>query len=310
MRAPGERWRDVYAERIGAVWTEGRRRALTGGRQMQVTPWDAPFLLRALGLLDAEGELVRGRERKLRQVGHLLGFLRPALEELDGPVVRIVDAGCGRSTLGALVCWWLARQGREPRLLGIDRNARVLEGCRERAELAGDGVQRFAEASLEDVDLGALWTEAHGEEARVDVLLALHACDTATDEALALAVNRGAQVIVAAPCCHKQLRPQLAAPAALGPVLRHGILKTREADLVTDALRAALLEAVGFEAKVFEFISTEHTDRNLMIAATRRAAPRPGAEGEARALAAFYGIERQELADRLGVVLHPQRGAP
>ncbi|MCA9567551.1 MAG: methyltransferase, partial [Myxococcales bacterium] len=186
MRAPGERWRDVYAERIGAVWTEGRRRALTGGRQMQVTPWDAPFLLRALGLLDADGELVKGRERKLRQVGHLLGFLRPALEELEGPVVRIVDAGCGRSTLGALVCWWLARQGREPRLLGIDRNARVLEGCRERAELAGDGVQRFAEASLEAVDLGALWRETHGEEARVDVLLALHACDTATDDALVL----------------------------------------------------------------------------------------------------------------------------
>jgi hypothetical protein len=120
------------------------------------------------------------------------------------------------------------------------------------------------------------------EPGRADVLIALHACDTATDEAIHKGVAAGASVIVTAPCCHKELRPQVEAPRALRGLLRHGILLEREAESLTDSLRALLLEAAGYTVKVFEFVSTEHTRKNTMIAATRRAGAR-GARGVPRA---------------------------
>ncbi|MCB9685538.1 MAG: SAM-dependent methyltransferase [Alphaproteobacteria bacterium] len=254
-----------------------------------------PRWLTALGVLDERGKVRRGMEAKHRQIHRFVEVLHHHLAGLtprrEGEPV-LVDIGCGKGLL-TFAAWEALRSlgFPHPRVIGVEL----------RPELAAKVEAVARELGCEG--LSFVGGTADTLEVAPDVVIALHACDTATDEALALAVSRGAQVIVAAPCCHKQLRPQLAAPAALGPVLRHGILKTREADLVTDALRAALLEAVGFEARVFEFVSTEHTDRNLMIAATRRSAPRPGAEEEARALAAFYGVEEQELATRLGVPL-------
>jgi hypothetical protein len=110
---------------------------------------------------------------------------------------------------------------------------------------------------------------------------------------------------VVAPCCHKELSPQLVAPSALGPALRHGIFHEREAEFVTDALRALLLEWAGYEPRAFEFVSTEHTAKNLMIAAVRRGPPpdREAAAARVRALAAAYGIRQQHLAERLGFPL-------
>jgi hypothetical protein len=135
----------------------------------------------------------------------------------------------------------------------------------------------------------------------VDVLVALHACDTATDDALAKGIEAGASLIVVAPCCHKELRPQLRPPPILASALKHGILRERQAEFVTDALRAALLEWAGYEANVFEFISTEHTAKNLMIAATKRrqARDREAAAKQVRELAAFYGVRASRLAANL-----------
>jgi Methyltransferase domain len=135
-------------------------------------------------------------------------------------------------------------------------------------------------------------------EEKPDVLIALHACDTATDDALHLGIRSGAALIVAAPCCHKEVRAQLAPPPVLREVLRHGILAEREAELVTDALRALLLEIHGYKASVFEFISPEHTGKNLMIAAHKRREPHDPAPLRERlhALLAFYGIREQRLA--------------
>jgi hypothetical protein len=118
-------------------------------------------------------------------------------------------------------------------------------------------------------------------------------------------VRAGAALILAAPCCHRELRPQLRAGPALSGVLRHGILRERQAELVTDALRAALLEWAGYDTRVFEFISPEHTAKNLMIAATRRVQPHPQAPLAAavRELAAFFGLRSQRLAAQLGFAL-------
>jgi len=109
-------------------------------------------------------------------------------------------------------------------------------------------------------------------------------------------------LILVAPCCHKELRPRLKPPTVLAGALRHGILLERQVEFVTDALRAALLEWAGYETKVFEFISTEHTGKNLMIAATKRerVGDRDAAARRARELARFYGVQSQQLADRLG----------
>ena len=135
-----------------------------------------------------------------------------------------------------------------------------------------------------------------------DVLIALHACDTATDDALNRGIKAGAALIVVAPCYQKELRPQLKAAPVLAPALRHGIWQERHAEFVTDALRALLLEWAGYETKVFEFISTEHTAKNLMIAATKRPglARDDATAAKIRDLAAFYGITTQSLARQLG----------
>ena len=135
----------------------------------------------------------------------------------------------------------------------------------------------------------------------LDVLIALHACDTATDDAIAQGITARAALIVVAPCCHKEISPQLTAPAVLAPALRHGIFHERQAEFVTDALRTLLLEWAGYDTRAFEFISTEHTAKNLMIAAVRRATAddQEAAAECVRAFARFYGVHSQQLARRL-----------
>jgi len=134
-----------------------------------------------------------------------------------------------------------------------------------------------------------------------DILVALHACDTATDDALAKGIASQAALLVVAPCCQKELRPQLVAPSVLSAALKHGIFEERQAEFVTDALRAELLTWAGYRTRVIEFISTDHTAKNTMITAVKG---RPeGEEGTAtriREFAAFYGIRSQALAARLG----------
>jgi hypothetical protein len=133
---------------------------------------------------------------------------------------------------------------------------------------------------------------------KLDVLIALHACDTATDQALHLGVKAGAALILCAPCCHKEIRPQLVAPPVLQPVLQHGIHAAQEAELVTDGLRALLLEASGYQVQVFEFIALEHTDKNKLILGIKKPQP-PSRTAElwrqVAALKDFYGIRAQRL---------------
>ena len=150
---------------------------------------------------------------------------------------------------------------------------------------------RFVQGAIGQVSAGAC-----------DVLIALHACDTATDDALYEGIRAGASLIVAAPCCHKELRRKMTQPPVLRDVLKHGILFEREAEIVTDAVRAMLLEIHGYKASVFEFVSPEHTSKNLMIAAHRRVEPFDPApiRVRLRELLAFHSIREQHLAWRLG----------
>ena len=179
-------------------------------------------------------------------------------------------------------------------MVGVEARGELVAFCKKAAEDAGLATRlRFRQGSIADTDLGG-----------ADIVMALHACDTATDDALAKAIAAGASLVVVAPCCQKEVRPQLVAPPVLAAALRHGIFEERQAEFATDALRALLLEWSGYRTRVIEFISTEHTAKNLMITAVKaREKGDPAAADRIREFAAFYGIRRQALATQLGFAL-------
>jgi len=200
--------------------------------------------------------------------------------------------GCGKGYLTFAAYALLRRAGwTEVTVRGIEARSELVELCQRSARECGFGGLQFEAGTIESTSLD-----------RIDVLVALHACDTATDDAIAKGVQAGAALILVAPCCHKELRPQLRPPPVLAETLKHGILRERQAEFVTDALRAALLEWAGYDTKVFEFISTEHTAKNLMIAGIKRTyeTHREELARHVRDLAAFYGIRSQRLAGQLG----------
>jgi hypothetical protein len=298
----GTAWHEAYRARAEAHWTPERTAALTGGKRLLVTPREAPGLLRAMGVLDEFAALHPSRVRKYRQINHLLSFLRPSLDALDGDVLHLVDAGCGRSALGFLVSWWLERHGRPHRLLGVDVNPDVVRGCQERAEIAGLGSMAFRAADLRTVDLAGAFADAHGADLHLDALLALHACDTATDHALAMAVRHRARFFAVAPCCQAELaRAWAAEPGPLGLLQRNPHLRRTVAASTTDALRAELMGARGYEVKAVEFVEAHHTPKNTLIFGHRRLDP-GDLEGY-RALVAGtggHGIALEALLDSLG----------
>ena len=254
--------------------------------------------LRDLGVTGPDGQPRPGMAPKFRQIQKFAETLTHLLNTAglrDRPALRVADMGAGK---GYLTFTTAALLGVEARVVGIERRQDLVDTCNRVARAHGLGSIEFRAGDINNAatDLG-----------RLDVLIALHACDTATDDALAAGLNAGAALLVVSPCCQKELRPQLTAPAVLAPALRHGIFQERHAEFVTDALRALLLEVVGFETKVFEFVSTEHTARNLMLAAWRSPeashAPQPAALRRAQAFAAFYGITDHALARHLGLPL-------
>ena len=271
---------------------------------------DAPWL-RALGVTNERGQPREGMAHKFRQIEKFAELLQTLLREAglhdadasastDAPPLRIADMGAGK---GYLTFALAALLGPRAVITGIERRADLVATCNRVAAECGFAPRlRFVQGDI----------PAPGSAAPepLDVLIALHACDTATDDALAAGHAAGARLLVVSPCCQKELRPQLVAPPVLADALRHGIFQERQAEFVTDALRAQLLECAGYRTKVFEFISSEHTAKNLLIAASRPAsAPAssvplaPGPLARARAFAAFYGVRQHRLAKHLGASL-------
>jgi SAM-dependent methyltransferase len=258
-------------------------------------PLELPFWV-DLGIADERHRLVPSMARKWKQIDKFLEVLEHALDDagwtVDGAPPRVVDFGCGKGYLTFAVLEYLRRRfGGAPEVTGVELRADLVALCNGAAARARCDGLRFVQG-----DLRSFVPEA------VDVMIALHACDTATDHALALGLRAGARVLVASPCCHKELRPQLTSPKALAPLFRHGIHLGQEAEMLTDGLRALALEASGYQAKVFEFVSLEHTSKNKMILATRRAGDATDsarrAAAEAESLKAFYGI-REQCLERL-----------
>ncbi|AMV16871.1 class I SAM-dependent methyltransferase [Planctomyces sp. SH-PL14] len=227
-----------------------------------------PFLIDQ-GVMAPDGHVRAAMMHKFRQINRFLEFVEDVYADLPAEGTLLVqDYGCGKSYLTFAVHHLLSNvHGREVEILGLDHNPHVIETCCRTAERLGlDGLS-FRTTRIAD-------KEAEGKPLHLAV--ALHACDTATDDALIDAAGRTASVILAAPCCQHEVAARLAADAV--PALTaHGILKERLAALATDALRAAALEAAGYRTQVLEFIETEHTPKNLLIRGVRRKA---GGDGE------------------------------
>ena len=217
---------------------------------------------------------------KERQVQHYVELVRP-LPLWARERIRVVDAGCGKAYMSLALVAYGREVGTRVDLVGLDANESVIETVRGIADSLGYDEARFETTTI----------KSYESEEPIDLLVSLHACDTATDEAIAAGVRLGAEAIVVAPCCHHELAGQIAEREKDG-LLRHGILLGRQADLVTDALRAASLESHGYRVDVMEFIATEHTPKNLMLRAVRS----PSAARDERGRREFA-----ELRDRWGV---------
>jgi SAM-dependent methyltransferase len=274
------------AGEVSVAHDRQKRRRLDPGR---------PFL-QALGITDARRAVLPSMSHKWKQINRFLEvfdhvFKGSALEGRRG--IHVVDFGAGKGYLTFAIHDYLRNtRGMEARVTGVELRPGLVEFCNEVAgRLTCEGLT-FRQGSLADA-----------EAMEMDVMIALHACDTATDLALHRGIRAGASILLCAPCCHKQIRPQMTAPAVLQPVLRHGVHLGQEAEMVTDSLRALLLESVGYQVGVFEFISLEHTDKNKMISAVKRggAVDRGKALAQVEALKAFYGIREQELERLMGV---------
>ncbi len=244
----------------------------------------ADRLLLAMGIVDRHGSVKPTMRAKFTQINEFLKLLGHVLGEVAGDSDRaltILDCGCGASHLTLVAAYWLNEvKGIKARVVGVDVNAEVIEKARERAGKLGCDYLEFRTGKI-----GGL------EGVAADIVLALHACDTATDDALAQGVKSGATLILAVPCCHRNLNDRLQV-ASLVPIHRQGILHERLADIATDTFRALLLKVAGYRAEVMEFISPEHTARNLMIRAVKvREAGDREAMREYEAFKAFVGAE-------------------
>lgn len=264
-------------------------------RQRTMAPREHPWL-QDLGVTGPDDRVRLGMEAKYRQIHRFVELMAPLLRDAGLPTGRppaVLDMGCGKGYLTFALHAHLVRTlGRLARVTGVEQRPELAEAANRVAAAHGmDGLQ-FVTGTIGSTVVNA-----------ADVVVALHACDTATDDALAKGVAAGARLIVVAPCCHREVAQFMAAPEPLAGALRHGILFQREAEFVTDALRAALLEASGYDAKVFEFISPEHTSKNLMISAVHRGTPSPDALLRAVQLARFYSVTDQRLARLLRIPL-------
>ena len=224
-----------------------------------------PFLV-DLGVMTAEGTIVRSRYDKFRQINRYLEFVEDILPELDKDrELTLIDFGCGKSYLTFALYYYLTvKKQYRIRMIGLDLKKDVMEHCQELAEKYGYDRLTFLTGDIADYD---------GVEL-VDMVVSLHACDTATDYALEKALQWNAKVIFAVPCCHHELNRQMHS-TEMNPVLKYGLIQERMAALMTDAFRADVLELEGYQVQVLEFIDMEHTPKNILIRAVKQNTPLP-----------------------------------
>lgn len=246
--------------------------------------------LREMGITGADGQVLPTGQKKFRQINKYIEIIDNLLQQSPlPPDAHIVDMGSGKGYLTfALYDYLTNHLGLSPTVTGIELRQNLVDFCNNLAQKAAFENLHFIAQDINDY-----------QAERTDMLIALHACDTATDLAIAKGIKNQASIIVVAPCCHKQIRGQMSCQTDLQAILKHGILEERQAELITDGIRALLMEANGYKTKVFEFVSTEHTGKNLMIVGTK-SKPNMEALQKVEAIKQTFGIREHYLEGLLG----------
>lgn len=285
---------DMMYERNGAK--QRLKRAQAEGREAPSTehnraknrplsetgkPW-----LKALGLSGKNGAIRHDAQDKFRQINKMVEIFAPLVAALKAEPPLIVDMGAGKGYLDFALYDYLATVVKRPvRIVGVEMRPQLVEDGNATAKDSGFDGLRFEAGAIMDYDASG-----------ADAVIALHACDTATDDAIFKGISAGAALIAVAPCCHKQIRRQMKAgrpDQTLEPLLRHGIFVERQAEMVTDTLRALLLELNGYRTRVFEFVSDAHTPKNNLIVAEkdgRMGRDRDAVLSQIGAIKATFGI--------------------
>jgi SAM-dependent methyltransferase len=252
------------------------------------------FYLRALGVTTDRGEIRDKQQDKWKQINKFVETLAALFDKSqlkDRKELNIVDMGSGKGYLTfATYDFFKNIRGLDVKVTGVDTKSELVGLCNDIARASEFEDLKFVDGWIGDFDVG-----------NVDILIALHACNTATDDALFKGIRAAAGLIVVAPCCHQEIRPQIKPPEMLKNILKHGIMLEREAESITDGLRALLLEKSGYQTKLFEFVSTEHTPKNNMIVGTLQKKKTDAAkfDDEVKAIKDFYGIKEQRLENLL-----------
>lgn len=251
--------------RAPAAETTQRAANLSHDRRKDlVLPADRPdAFLQATGIMDAQGRVLPSMQAKFTQINEFLKLLEHTgeLQRFEHTPVQILDCGCGSAYLSFAVYHYLNEVRHIPScLMGVDVNETLIQKDTQESAQLGFSDACFQQSAIID----------YTPQTPPDIVLALHACDTATDEAIFQGIRAGSRLVLAAPCCHHHLHEQLRAVAPLTPIFQDGILKKRLADILTDTFRALILRIMGYKTDVVEFIAAEHTDKNLLIRAARR----------------------------------------
>ncbi len=261
-------------------------------KQIQINPNN--FYLRALGITTDHGEIRDKQQDKWKQINKFVETLGSLFDKspLAGRKnLNIVDMGAGKGYLTfATYDYFKNIRSLDVKVTGVDTKQELVGLCSDIAKASEFEDLKFVHGYIGDFELKD-----------VDILIALHACNTATDDAIFQGIKAAAALIVAAPCCHQEIRPQITAPEMLRGIMRHGVMLEREAETLTDGLRALLLEKSGYSTKLFEFVSTEHTPKNNMIVGTRATKKTETNEltEQIQSIKNFYGIKEQRLENLL-----------
>lgn len=255
------------------------------------TQGDTSYLV-SLGIMGTSGQVLQKSQRKYRQIQKYIEIISHLLADHPlPPSPKIADMGSGKGYLSFALYDFLHRQlGLMPSMTGVEIRPDLVDFCNELSRMCAFEGLSFVAASIEDY-----------ASPQLDMLIALHACDTATDLAIAKGIQAGAKLIVVAPCCHKQLRRDMKPPDVLMPMLKQGVFMERQAELLTDSLRVLLLEAHGYTVKTTEFVGPEDTPKNVLIMAAK-ASPNPKAAAQIARLKELFGVRRHALEELLSAV--------
>ena len=240
-----------------------------------------------LGVFTKDFQIVRAKYDKFKQINRFVELVAQGVKDEGADTIRILDFGCGKSYLTFILYYYFAvRRGMKTEIIGYDLKADVVARCNEIAARYGYDGLRFEVADVTRDTLA---------DTKIDMVVTLHACDTATDYALAYAINRKVKHIFSVPCCQHEVNLSIRKGGELDLLLEHGIIKERVCALLTDSIRAAVLEGAGYAVDVIEFVDFEHSPKNLMLRAVHTGKKRSGSREKAEALREAYGFKQSLL---------------